>query len=215
MSSKTCAIIDYGMGNLHSVRGALSAVAEGTEIVISDKPEVILAADHVVLPGVGAMRDCMGEIIRTGMEQVVREVATSKPLLGICVGQQAMLDHSEESGGVDCLGLFAGQVKFFGHDLSEAGNKLKVPHMGWNHVEQIAHPLWAGIENNSRFYFVHSYYVQAQDRNQVYGLGHYGVDFDAAIGQDNLFAVQFHPEKSHQAGLRLLKNFLNWNGQGA
>lgn len=213
MSSKQCVIIDYGMGNLHSVQGALNAVAAGTEIIISSNPEQILRADHVVLPGVGAMRDCMGEIKRLELDQVVREVANSKPLLGVCVGQQAMLEHSEENGGVECLGLFRGRVKFFGKDLQEHGVKLKVPHMGWNNVTQIAHPLWQGIEDHSRFYFVHSFYVQAQDRRQVYGQGHYGVDFDAAIGQDNVFAVQFHPEKSHQAGLRLLKNFLAWNGE--
>lgn len=210
--SKQCVIIDYGMGNLHSVRGALQAVANGTDIIISADPAEILNADHVVLPGVGAMRDCMGEIKRLGIDEVVREAANNKPLLGVCVGQQAMLEHSEENGGVDCLGLFQGQVKFFGHDLTENGEALKVPHMGWNNVAQIAHPLWAGIDNHSRFYFVHSYYVQAKNRAQVYGQGQYGLSFDAAIGQDNIFAVQFHPEKSHQAGLRLLQNFLEWDG---
>lgn len=212
MGSKACVIIDYGMGNLHSVRGALLAVTDATNINISNHPEEILQADHVVLPGVGAMRDCMGEIRRLGLDEVVREVAKNKPLLGVCVGQQAMLERSEENGGVDCLGLFEGQVKFFGNDLVENNQRLKVPHMGWNNVQQVAHPLWAGIEDNSRFYFVHSFYVQAQNRAQVFGHGHYGLNFDAAIGQDNVFAVQFHPEKSHHAGLRLLKNFLAWDG---
>lgn len=213
MAARKCAIIDYGMGNLYSVRGALAAVAKDTEIIISNQPEQILAADHVVLPGVGAMRDCMSEILALGLDQVVREVARSKPLLGVCVGQQAMLEHSEENGGVDCLGLFKGQVKFFGDSLRDAqGQVLKVPHMGWNTVEQIAHPLWSGIANHSRFYFVHSYYVQAQQRSQVYGTGQYGVEFDAALGHENIFAVQFHPEKSHAAGLQLLHNFLAWDG---
>ncbi len=213
MSSKICAVIDYGMGNLHSAHGALQTVAPDTKVVVTSDPEVILKADHVVLPGVGAIRDCMAEILAQGIDQVVAEVRNSKPLLGICVGLQAMMDSSEENGGVDCMGLFPGQVKFFGNDLVENGEQLKVPHMGWNRVEQIAHPLWSGIADNSRFYFVHSYYVQAADASQVKGRGHYGVDFAAAMGQDNVFAVQFHPEKSHNAGLALLRNFLAWDGQ--
>ncbi|MCA6063817.1 imidazole glycerol phosphate synthase subunit HisH [Thalassolituus marinus] len=213
MSSKICAVIDYGMGNLHSAHGALQTVAPDTKVVVTSDPEVILKADHVVLPGVGAIRDCMAEIRAQGIDQVVAEVRNSKPLLGICVGLQAMMDSSEENGGVDCMGLFSGQVKFFGNDLVENGEQLKVPHMGWNRVEQVAHPLWSGIADNSRFYFVHSYYVQAADASQVKGRGHYGVDFAAAMGQDNVFAVQFHPEKSHNAGLALLRNFLAWDGQ--
>jgi glutamine amidotransferase len=213
MSSKICAVIDYGMGNLHSAHCALQTVAPDTKVVVTSDPEVILKADHVVLPGVGAIRDCMAEIRAQGIDQVVAEVRNSKPLLGICVGLQAMMDSSEENGGVDCMGLFPGQVKFFGNDLVENGEQLKVPHMGWNRVEQIAHPLWSGIADNSRFYFVHSYYVQAADASQVKGRGHYGVDFAAAMGQDNVFAVQFHPEKSHNAGLALLRNFLAWDGQ--
>jgi len=213
MSSKICAVIDYGMGNLHSAHGALQTVAPDTKVVVTSDPEVILKADHVVLPGVGAIRDCMAEIRAQGIDQVVAEVRNSKPLLGICVGLQAMMDSSEENGGVDCMGLFSGQVKFFGNDLVENGEQLKVPHMGWNRVEQVAHPLWSGIADNSRFYFVHSYYVQAADASQVKGRGHYGVDFAAAMGQNNVFAVQFHPEKSHNAGLALLRNFLAWDGQ--
>ncbi|MGB1090728.1 MAG: imidazole glycerol phosphate synthase subunit HisH [Oceanobacter sp.] len=202
------------MGNLHSVHGALQAVAaEGTEILVTSDPEAIRKADHVVLPGVGAIRDCMAEIRAQGIDQVVEEARKTKPLLGICVGMQGMMDRSEENGGVDCLGLFPGQVKFFGNDLVEDGEKLKVPHMGWNKVEQVAHPLWAGIKDNSRFYFVHSYYVSPEQAAHIKGRGHYGVDFAAAIGEDNVFAVQFHPEKSHNAGLALLKNFLEWDGQ--
>ena len=213
MSSKICAMIDYGMGNLHSAHGALQTVAPDTTVLVTSDPETILKADHVVLPGVGAIRDCMAEIRAQGIDQVVAEVRKSKPLLGICVGLQAMMNRSEENGGVDCMGLFPGQVKFFGKDLKENGEHLKVPHMGWNQVQQVAHPLWSGIADNSRFYFVHSFYVAAENASQVKGRGHYGVDFAAAMGEDNVFAVQFHPEKSHNAGLSLLRNFLNWDGQ--
>ncbi|OUR66802.1 imidazole glycerol phosphate synthase subunit HisH [Bermanella sp. 47_1433_sub80_T6] len=218
MSSKICAVIDYGMGNLHSASKALEFVSDNTQVLVTSDPETILKADHVVLPGVGAMRDCMGEIKRLGVDQVVAEVAKSKPLLGICVGMQAMMNHSQENNGVDCLKHFEGEVEFFGNPLigtqgSEDGVKLKVPHMGWNQVKQVAHPLWNGIEDEARFYFVHSYFVNAKNPSQVKGHGHYGKDFAAAVGQDNVFAVQFHPEKSHKAGLQLLQNFLNWDGQ--
>ena len=213
MSSKICAVIDYGMGNLHSAHGALQTVAPDTTVLVTSDPETILKADHVVLPGVGAIRDCMAEIRAQGIDQVVAEVRKSKPLLGICVGLQAMMNRSEENGSVDCMGLFPGQVKFFGKDLKENGEHLEVPHMGWNQVQQVAHPLWSGIADNSRFYFVHSFYVAAENASQVKGRGHYGVDFAAAMGEDNVFAVQFHPEKSHNAGLSLLRNFLNWDGQ--
>ena len=213
VNSKICAVIDYGMGNLHSAHGALQSVAPDTQVLVTGDPEVILRADHVVLPGVGAIRDCVAEIYAQGIDAVVREVAASKPLLGICVGLQAMMERSEENGGVDGLGLFRGQVKYFGDDLRENGERLKVPHMGWNTVSQGKHPLWNGIADDTRFYFVHSYHVKAENDEQVKGRGHYGVDFAAAMGQDNVFAVQFHPEKSHNAGLALLKNFLNWDGQ--
>ena len=213
MSSKICAVIDYGMGNLHSAHGALQTVAPDTTVLVTSDPETILKADHVVLPGVGAIRDCMAEICAQGIDQVVAEVRKTKPLLGICVGLQAMMDRSEENGGVDCMGLFPGKVTFFGKDLKENGEHLKVPHMGWNQVQQVAHPLWSGIADNSRFYFVHSFYVAAENASQVKGRGHYGVDFAAAMGEDNVFAVQFHPEKSHNAGLSLLRNFLKWDGQ--
>ena len=213
MSSKICAVIDYGMGNLHSAHGALQKVSPDTRVLVTGDPETILKADHVVLPGVGAIRDCVSEIKRLGIDQVVQEVIKTKPLLGICIGMQSLLDVSEENGGVDCLGLFPGQVKYFGDDLTENGERLKVPHMGWNCIEQVDHPLWQGIEDNSRFYFVHSYYVKANKPAQVKGSCTYGVKFDAAIGQDNVFAVQCHPEKSHNNGLQLLKNFLSWDGQ--
>ena len=207
------AIIDYGMGNLHSVASAFEHVCDSSIQVTSD-PSVIESADRVVLPGVGAMRDCMAEIKRLGVDEIVAKVSKDRPFLGICVGMQALMQSSEENGGVDCLGLFDGQVKFFGDDLRENGQRLKVPHMGWNQVEQCDHPLWHGIENQSRFYFVHSYYVPTSiDQNLVAGTTHYGVDLSAAIMRNNVFATQFHPEKSQHAGLQLLKNFSEWNGQ--
>jgi glutamine amidotransferase len=208
----TIAIIDYGMGNLHSVASAFEHVCDSKIIVTSDVAE-IEAADRVVFPGVGAIRDCMAEIRRLGMDDVVRKAIAQKPVLAICVGMQALMDHSEENGGVDCIGLLPGQVRFFGNDLSEDGEKLKVPHMGWNQVKQNDHPLWQGIEDNSRFYFVHSFYVKADRADEVMATCHYGLDFDVAISHGNLFAVQFHPEKSHTAGLQLLKNFASWNGE--
>ncbi|HEX5278054.1 MAG TPA: imidazole glycerol phosphate synthase subunit HisH, partial [Fluviicoccus sp.] len=154
---------------------------------------------------------CMAGMKAVGVDAEVREAALQKPVLAICVGMQALLDRSEENGGVDCLGMFAGQVKFFGNDLVENGERLKVPHMGWNNVNQtVDHPLWADIPQDSRFYFVHSYYVAVEDDSLVAGRSHYGLDFTTAISRDNLFAVQFHPEKSQKWGLQLLKNFVGW-----
>lgn len=212
--SSTVAVIDYGMGNLHSVAKALEHVAPDATVTVTSDPLVIRAADRVVFPGVGAIRDCMAEIRRLGIDVLVRDAVQEKPVLAICVGMQALMTRSEENNGVDCINLLAGDVKFFGGDLYDAnGERLKVPHMGWNEVAQaVAHPLWNGIPQNSRFYFVHSYYVAAQRRNLVAASCSYGVTFDAALMDKNLFAVQFHPEKSHTAGLQLLKNFMNWNG---
>ncbi|MHA7816550.1 MAG: imidazole glycerol phosphate synthase subunit HisH [Pseudohaliea sp.] len=209
------AVIDYGMGNLHSVASALEYA--GAEAVhVSCDPAVLRAADRVVFPGVGAIRDCMAEIRRLGCDELLQTALMEqhKPVLAICVGMQALLDSSEENGGVPCLGLLGGEVRFFGEDLRDAeGGRLKVPHMGWNEVRQTRpHPLWAGIDDGARFYFVHSYYVHAADRGLVAGSVDYGVTIDAALARDNLFAVQFHPEKSHTAGLTLLRNFLTWDG---
>lgn len=210
---QTVAVIDYGMGNLHSVAKALEHVGAGRVLVSSDAA-VIREADRVVFPGVGAIRDCMTEITRLGFDALVREVSADRPFLGICVGMQALLEHSEENGGVDGIGLFPGKVRFFGKDMIEDGEKLKVPHMGWNQVQQNQpHPLWQGIEDQGRFYFVHSYYIEAGNPAQVVGRGHYGKDFAAAMAEGSRFAVQFHPEKSHSNGLQLLKNFINWDGQ--
>ena len=217
MAKQRIGIIDYGMGNLHSAAKALEHVAGDAEVIVSSDPHVIAETDRIILPGVGAIRDCMAEIRRLGFDQVVREAVKVKPVLAICVGIQALMEHSEENGGVDCLGLFPGRVRFFGDELIDAvGEKLKVPHMGWNQVEQtIEHPLWQGIDNLSRFYFVHSYYVEMDKAatDAVAGRTEYGNSFSVALQAPNLFAVQFHPEKSHSAGLQLLRNFTTWNGK--
>ncbi|MGB0465943.1 MAG: imidazole glycerol phosphate synthase subunit HisH [Pontibacterium sp.] len=211
----TVAVIDYGMGNLHSVAKALEHVEPGVEVLVTADPEQVRNADRVILPGVGAIRDCMAEIRRLGVDKEVAEaIASGKPFLGICVGYQALMQSSEENDGVQCLSHFDGHVKFFGDDLTETdGERLKVPHMGWNEVyQQGNHPLWANIDDGSRFYFVHSYYVKVDEADLAAAGCHYGVDFDVAIARDNVFAVQFHPEKSQNVGLQLLKNFLNWDG---
>jgi glutamine amidotransferase len=214
-AAQTVAVIDYGMGNLHSVAKALEHVAPGLDVQVTDDVELILRADRVILPGVGAIRDCMAEIHRLEINRVVAKVIDAgQPLLGICIGMQALVDHSEENGGVDCLGLMPGRVRFFGSDLRDSqGQRLKVPHMGWNEVYQTEHPMWQDIPQGSRFYFVHSYYVQEDDSSLVAGSCQYGVEFTAALCRDNVFAVQFHPEKSHTPGLQLLSNFLNWDGR--
>ena len=210
---QTVAVIDYGMGNLHSVAKALEHVGAGRVLVTSDA-NAIREADRVVFPGVGAIRDCMSEIKRLGFDELVREVSADRPFLGICVGMQALLERSEENGGVDGIGLFPGQVRFFGKDLTEDSEKLKVPHMGWNEVAQtVDHPLWQDIPDNGRFYFVHSYFVEAGNDAHVVGRGRYGKPFAAALAEGSRFAVQFHPEKSHTHGLQLLQNFVRWNGQ--
>ncbi|MCW8195420.1 imidazole glycerol phosphate synthase subunit HisH [Proteobacteria bacterium 005FR1] len=216
MSAKRLAIIDYGMGNLHSVASAINHVAPQVEVDVTADAERIHAADHVIFPGVGAIRDCMAEILRLGVDRKVKEALNEgKPVLGICVGMQALMSFSEENNGVDCLNILPGQVRRFPSKVvDDDGSRLKVPHMGWNQVEQtIDHPLWHGIAQNSHFYFVHSYYVQAEESGQVAGRCHYGVNFSAALQRDNLFAVQFHPEKSHTDGLQLLKNFVAWDGR--
>lgn len=214
------AVIDYGMGNLHSVSKAVEFVGRRSgrpvQVSVTADPVTIAAADRVIFPGVGAIRDCMGEIRRLGMDRLVAEASRSKPVLAICVGFQALMDFSEENSGVDCLGLVPGKVRFFGDNLvDEAGHRLKVPHMGWNCVQQtMAHPLWQGIADNSRFYFVHSYYVEADNKDHVAGVTYYGKPFTAALARGNIFAVQFHPEKSQVPGLMLLQNFLAWEGGG-
>ena len=214
--SGVVAVIDYGMGNLHSVASALQHVG-ARQVVVTHDAEAIANADRVVFPGVGAIRDCMAEIRRLRCDELLQAalVEQQKPVLAICVGMQALLQQSQENGGIDCLGLIEGNVRFFGSGLTDTeGHRLKVPHMGWNEVQQSQpHPLWQGIPDGSRFYFVHSYYVHAGDRSLVAGSVDYGVSADAALARDNLFAVQFHPEKSATMGLQLLRNFIDWNGQ--
>lgn len=207
------AVVDYGMGNLRSVKQALSKVAPNAEIIVTDDAQLIAQANRVVFPGQGAMPDCMRELDARGLRDAVLEAARSKPFLGICIGLQMLFERSAE-GDVAGLGLFRGDVARFDSPLQDAqGNKLKVPHMGWNQVKHVmpAHPLWNGIEQDARFYFVHSYYVRPQNENVVQATCEYPKPFVCAIAQDNLFAVQFHPEKSATAGLKLLQNFTNWN----
>ena len=216
------AVIDYGTGNLHSVAKAIEHVGkdlasesgQATKVMITSDPARIAAADRVVFPGVGAIRDCMAEINRLDVGAMVASAIKTKPVLAICVGMQALMAYSEENGGVDCLGLLSGRVKFFGEDLRDENEvRLKVPHMGWNRVVQTSdHPLWCGVPDNSRFYFVHSYYVTMDETDQVAGCSVYGREIVAAISAGNIFATQFHPEKSQHAGLTLLRNFLTWNG---
>jgi len=208
----TIAVIDYGMGNLRSVSKALEYVAHRARVAITSDPDLIRRAERVVLPGVGAIRDCMSELQRLELVDVIREVAATKPFLGVCLGMQALLSHSEENDGVDGLGIIPGQVRHFSHVLG-AQASLKVPHMGWNRVRQVRpHPLWRGIADGSRFYFVHSYFVTPDDDQDVVGACAYGVSFAAVIGRGNVFATQFHPEKSQRAGLDLLANFTRWDG---
>jgi glutamine amidotransferase len=206
------AIVDYGMGNLRSVEQALRTVAPDAEIVVTDDARVIAQAERVVFPGQGAMPDCMRELDGRGLRAAVVDAARSKPFLGICIGLQMLFEHSAE-GDVDGLGLLRGEVLRFAGNMHDAqGNKLKVPHMGWNQVKHITdHPLWDGIDPDARFYFVHSYYVQPQDRGLIQATSDYPEPFVCAVARDNLFAVQFHPEKSHAAGLKLLQNFVKWN----
>ena len=205
------AVVDYGMGNLRSVAQALQhEKLDSQEIRITEDPAVIDKASRVVLPGQGAMPDCMRALRESGLIDAVYRAAESKPLLGVCVGEQMMMERSAE-GPADCLGLFPGDVIRLDPRLTvECG--LKVPHMGWNQVNQrLAHPLWSGIKNGAWFYFVHSFHVNPDNPEHVAGETDYGVRFTCAIARDNIFATQFHPEKSAEDGLRLYSNFLRWN----
>lgn len=210
--SQRIAIIDYGMGNLHSVAKAIEHVkAPNDEVWVTNDAKLIQECDRVVFPGQGAARDCM-QAIQTQVLSAVKMAMKTKPFLGICMGLQVLLEYSEENGGTDLLGILAGQVRFLGvqhRDVS--GRLLKIPHMGWNQVQQLqSHSLWESIPNNTRFYFVHSYYVDPQDTSLIAGSTDYGINFASALAMDNLFAVQFHPEKSAEYGLQLLANFLHW-----
>ena len=219
--AKTVAVVDYGMGNLRSVSQAVRAAAQdsGWQVIVTSEPDQVRAAQRVVLPGQGAMPDCMAELRGSGLLESVLEAAASKPLFGVCVGMQMLLEHSEE-GDTPGLGLFPGRVRKF--DLAGRvqpdGSRFKVPQMGWNQVEpqrhgprQELHPLWNGIAQGAYFYFVHSFYAQPSNAAHCAAEADYGGRAAAAIARDNLFATQFHPEKSAAHGLALFRNFLHWN----
>jgi imidazole glycerol-phosphate synthase subunit HisH len=211
---KTVAVVDYGMGNLWSVAHAVIHVARDTgfDVVVTSKPDEVRAAERVVLPGQGAMPDCMRELRDSGLRESVLEAAASKPLFGVCVGMQMLLDRSHE-GPTDGLGLIHGEVLKFelAGRLQPDGSRYKVPQMGWNQVWQTQpHPIWQGVPDGSYFYFVHSFYVQPSDARHSVGQADYGTRFTAAIARDNIFATQFHPEKSADQGLALYRNFLHW-----
>lgn len=214
------AVVDYGMGNLRSVSKALEHVAPTKTVLVTSNPDDIASAERVVFPGQGAMPDCIREVDARGLREAVLYAAENKPFLGICIGLQMLFEHSEEGNSAG-LGLFKGNVKrFAAADMHDAnGEKLKVPHMGWNQVYQThhnasnssqAHALWRGIDDGARFYFVHSYYVKPDDDSITAGFSEYPNRFTSAIAKNNLFAVQFHPEKSASAGLQMLSNFVNW-----
>jgi len=209
----TITVVDYGMGNLRSVSKALEHVAPEASVLVTADADAIHEADRVVFPGQGAMPDCMREMDARGLRPAVLEAARAKPFLGICIGLQMLFESSEE-GNVPGLAVLPGRVRRFPPDamVDDAGGKLKVPHMGWNRVHQAEpHALWAGIEDDARFYFVHIYFVEACTPELVAGFSVYGFPFTCAVARDNIFAVQFHPEKSHISGLRLLANFVAWN----
>ncbi len=210
-AGKTIAVIDYGMGNLRSVSKALEHVAGGKQVIVTADPAQVAAAERVVFPGQGAMPDCMRELDARGLRPAVLAAARDKPFLGICIGLQMLFEHSEE-GNVSGLGVFKGDVRRFPDSkmLAADGQCLKVPHMGWNNVRQKPHALWSAIADGSRFYFVHSYCVQPVDPALETGATEYGVPFTCAVARDNIFAVQFHPEKSARDGLQLLQNFVEW-----
>lgn len=208
------AIIDYGMGNLRSVAKAVEHVAHTTRIEVTSDAAMVAGAERVIFPGQGAMPDCMRELKTRGLRDAVIDAAQCKPFLGICIGLQMLFDESEE-GDQPGLELLSGRVQRFPNDSRDsAGARLKVPHMGWNEVRQIRkHPLWQGIDDGARFYFVHSYYPVPTDGTVIAGCTTYASTFCCAVARENLFAVQFHPEKSQAAGLQLLRNFVFWDGK--
>ena len=200
------AIVDYGMGNVRSVQKALEHVAPNDNIFLTDDATLINAADRIVFPGQGAIGACMQKLENHQLVDAIKQATNEKPFLGICLGLQLLFDYSQENGGTQGLSILAGDVVHF------PKSNLKIPHMGWNKVEQTQdHPLWHNIKNNARFYSVHSYYVRQIDSSVVAGISDYGIEFTCAVAKKNLFAVQFHPEKSQHDGLQLLKNFVNWS----
>ncbi|SFV61423.1 Imidazole glycerol phosphate synthase amidotransferase subunit [hydrothermal vent metagenome] len=206
---KSIAIVDYGMGNLLSVRKALEFVAPNQHIILTHNPDIINEADRVVFPGQGAMAGCMKAIKEHNLQNIIKNTIDKKPFLGICLGLQLLFENSEENNGTAGLGLFKGTVKKF---MNTPLSGLKVPQIGWNSVKQVKeHPLWHNIKDNSYFYNVHSYFVKAEDESLVYGQSEYGLKYTSVIAKNNIFAVQFHPEKSQDCGLTLLKNFVKWD----
>jgi len=214
----TVAVIDYGMGNLHSVAKALEHANTHAKVLVTSDKQQIADADRVILPGVGSIRDCIGEMQRLDLIDTIKQAAANKPFLGICIGMQALMTHSAENDGVACLNIIPGEVERFADKLSDpfsstADDHLKIPHMGWNQVnQQIKHPLWQNIPQNQRFYFVHSYFVVPQSPEPIAGSTVYGHSVCVALAQENIFATQFHPEKSSDAGLQLFANFIDWDG---
>lgn len=213
MDQKLVAVIDYGMGNLRSVAKAAEHVApNNTRIIVTHDPKVIESADAIIFPGQGAAKACMNALRETGMIHPIQSAVQEKPFLGICMGLQVLMSHSDENSGTPCLDIISGDVKHF--ELKKENPELKVPHMGWNQVQQIQeHALWHNIPQNSRFYFVHSYYVQPENDSLIIGTTAHGTSFPSALSHKNLFAIQAHPEKSAEHGLQLFQNFLQWNGQ--
>ncbi len=222
VATRSVAVVDYGMGNLFSMAQAVrrAAVGSGFEVVVTARPDEVRSAERIILPGQGAMPDCMRELWESGLQESVLEAAAAKPMFGVCVGMQMLLDHSHEGRkespgeGTPGLGLIHGEVIKFDLDgqIQSDGSRFKVPQMGWNQVIQAQnHPLWAGVPDASYFYFVHSFYAQPSDARHSVGQTDYGKRFSAAIARDNIFATQFHPEKSAAQGLSLYKNFLSWN----
>ncbi|MCU7833985.1 MAG: imidazole glycerol phosphate synthase subunit HisH [gamma proteobacterium symbiont of Taylorina sp.] len=216
----TIAVIDYGMGNLHSVAKALEHAIQFTtgrsvSINVTNDKQLIGSADRIVLPGVGAIRDCIGEMQRLDLIDTIKDAAANKPFLGVCIGMQALLSHSSENNGVECLDIIPGEVTRFAEKLIDpsSGERLKIPHMGWNQVsQQIKHPLWHNIAQHQRFYFVHSYFAIPKTAESIAGSTTYGHPLCVALAQENIFATQFHPEKSADAGLQLFANFIDWDG---
>ena len=211
---KKIVVVDYGMGNLRSVAQALRAVAPEADVLISGDPAAIDAAERIVLPGQGAMRDCMASLRESGVQEALMRAAAAKPMMGVCVGEQMLFDASEEGGNTPGLGLLPGKVVRFQLDgrLQEDGSRFKVPQMGWNQVRQrMPHAMWEGIPDNAWFYFVHSYFAQPEVDAHSVGETMYGQAFCCAVARDNIFATQFHPEKSAATGLQLYKNFIHWN----
>ena len=211
---KKLVVIDYGTSNLRSVAKALEHVADRRyQVTVSGEAKTILSADKVVFPGQGAIGQCMKHLEEKQLDDVIHQCVRTKPYLGICLGLQSLLEMSEEDGGTSGLGIIPGKViRFLDGQQDERGEKYKIPHMGWNQVKQTqVHPLWQGIDDQSRFYFVHSYYVKPGDDSYTCGQCEYNKAFTAAIAKDNMFATQFHPEKSQNNGLKLLTNFLDWN----